>query len=86
MPPKRSFGARAGAIGARRAAYSRNSAPAAAFPGLENIIAEPAASARPVWSEKKRSNDRKTKIIFAGGMALVVILLFVVFIIVMVNT
>ena len=60
--------------------------PAAAFPGLENIIAEPAASARPVWSEKKRSNDRKTKIIFAGGMALVVILLFVVFIIVMVNT
>lgn len=60
--------------------------PAAEFPGLENVIAEPAKPDRPVWNEKKRSNDRNTKIIFTGGLALAVILLLVILIMVLGNT
>lgn len=59
--------------------------PAAEFPGLENVLAEPAAESFHSHTPKHRSGNRNLKYIFTGGLTLVVLLLFAVLIMVLVN-
>ena len=59
--------------------------PAAQCPGLQEIITEPTPPTRPVWTEKKRSAERSTQYIFAGGLALAVLLLFAILLLVLGN-